>query len=926
MKRLGIQMKSPEIPENEQGRLSALQELDILDTGREERFDRLTRLASYVAGTPIALVSLVDQYRQWFKSRVGLDAEQTPRDISFCGHAILQPGVFEVPDAAQDPRFNDNPLVTGDPAIRFYAGVPLELESGHVVGTLCVIDQVPKTLSEQQQALLKDIAQAVVEELMLGNVLARARLQVRQGEQLRATLETVADGIITIDAGGIIQSVNPAALKLFGYQEGELVGRNVSILMPDPYRSQHDSYLQRYLQGAEPRVIGIGRDITGAKKDGSHFPMHLAVSEMRYEGKRFFTGVVHDTSAESRLREDLKESLELRQAILYSASVAIISTLPDGTILSFNRGAEELLGYRAEELIGKQRFELFHDPQEVADGAAALAEELGRSVEPGFEVFIARARLGEADRREWTYLHRDGSRIPVEQTVTALRSPSGAIKGFLGIAVDIRQRKDAERAKNEFISTVSHELRTPLTSLRGALGLLMSRFANDLPDKGRNLLENASRNSERLSLLINDILDLEKLEADRMDFEMTPGNLRAAVDQAIVSNLGYAEQFGVSLKLCGSSESAPALFDNHRIQQVLSNLISNAVKFSPEGSTVDIAVTASGDHWRVSVRDRGRGIPEAFRSQIFQRFSQADSSDAREKGGTGLGLSISRAIVDKHNGKIGFRAAEAGGTEFFFLLPRTDDVGFEASGESFSGGLPKVLVCSDNSNVADALCLMLNHNRFDGHQCPPEKLERMLSEKEYRALLLDFSHGVDTGLQLLRNIRSRETTQDLPVIVIAGQAKAEGMEARLQALNVYHWLQKPVDRKQLQQALVSSGRRSQGRPSLLHVEDDLDVVQIVKSVTEDLADYDYAGSIGEAREKLRAHAYDLVLLDLSLPDGDGRQLLGLTAPPTRVIVFSGEQIAVPAEGEIIASLVKSQVTNESLLRTLSSALRETDER
>ncbi len=919
-------MKSPEIPENEQGRLSALQALDILDTGREERFDRLTRLASHVAGTPIALVSLIDQYRQWFKSRVGLDAEETPRDISFCGHAILQDELFQVPDALQDPRFSDNPLVTGDPSIRFYAGVPLELESGHTVGTLCVIDRKPRTLDAEQQSLLKDIARAVVDELMLGNVLARARLQVKQAEQLRATLETVADGIITIDARGIVQSVNPAALKLFGYRENELVGRNVSVLMPEPYRQQHDGYLSRYLSGGDPRVIGVGRDTTGQRKDRSTFPMHLAVSEMCYEGERFFTGVVHDTSAETRLRQDLKESLELRQAILFSASVAIISIMPDGTILSFNRGAEQLLGYGAEDLVGKQRFELLHDPQEIAERAAALSEELGRKVEPGFEVFIARARLGEADRREWAYLHRDGTRIPVEQTITALRSPSGAIKGFLGIAVDIRQRKDAERTKNEFVSTVSHELRTPLTSLRGALGLLMSRFSDDLPEKGRNLLENASRNSERLSLLINDILDLEKLEADRMDFEMISGDLREAVSQAVTSNLGYAEKFGVELRLLDVPPAAPALFDNHRLQQVLSNLISNAVKFSPEGATVDVSLTALADQWRISIRDRGRGIPESFRGKIFQRFSQADSSDAREKGGTGLGLSISRAIVEKHNGKIGFHDGDGGGTEFFFVLNSAADVDQGIDGEASAAGLPRILVCSDNSNVADVLCLMLNHNRFHGDQCPPESVQQMLSEKRYRALLLDFSHGVETGLGLLQRLRASETTQDLPVIVIASQSQSEGMEATLQALNVYHWLQKPVDRKQLHQALVSSGRRSQSRPSLLHVEDDLDVIQIVKSVTEDLADYDYAGSIREAREKLHAHAYDLVLLDLNLPDGDGRQLLGLTAPPTRVIVFSGEQVAVPAEGEIIASLVKSQVTNESLLKTLASALQEADER
>jgi len=234
---------------------------------------------------------------------------------------------------------------------------------------------------------------------------------------------------------------------------------------------------------------------------------------------------------------------------------------------------------------------------------------------------------------------------------------------------DITERKEVERLKAEFVSTVSHELRTPLTSIRGALGLVIGKFADSLPDVVRELLETANRNGERLTLLIDDILDLEKIKAGQLDFDFGPVDLADLARKAIAADAGFGQSHGVELRLLDLPESAMVWADPHRLLQVFANLISNAVKYSPGGGVVDVTVRRLEGRFRVSVRDFGRGIPEEFRSRIFQRFSQADSSDTREKGGTGLGLAITMAIVKEHGGSIDFSTAEGAGTEFFFELP-----------------------------------------------------------------------------------------------------------------------------------------------------------------------------------------------------------------------------------------------------------------
>ena len=429
-------MRKPEFPADEEQRLQALRELKVLDTPAEERFDRLTRIASAIFKTPISLVSMVDKDRQWFKSRQGLDATETPRDISFCGHAILGDEVFYVPNALEDERFADNPLVAGAPDIRFYAGAPLATPDGHRVGTLCVIDSKPHEHSAEELQVLRDLGDCIEEQFRQMHVSEAAQTLGEHGTYLSAVLKTVIDGIITIDERGNMQTLNPAAEAIFGYSAEEMLGKNVNMLMPEPYTSGHDGYLSNYRNSGNPKVIGVGREVTGRRKNGSTFPMELAVSEMSENDQRNFVGIVRDISERKDAERNLEESGRLRQAILDSANFSIISTDTDGLIQSFNRGAEQMLGYTEAELAYKTPA-ILHEPTEVVARAKELSEELEQEIEPGFDVFAAKARLGLADENEWTYVRKDGSRFPVLLSVTALRNASGEITGFLGIGSDI---------------------------------------------------------------------------------------------------------------------------------------------------------------------------------------------------------------------------------------------------------------------------------------------------------------------------------------------------------------------------------------------------------------------------------------------------------------------------------------------------------
>jgi len=262
-----------------------------------------------------------------------------------------------------------------------------------------------------------------------------------------------------------------------------------------------------------------------------------------------------------------------------------------------------------------------------------------------------------------------GEFLWLETSLRGLHDPVAGPRQFVAIARDVTERKEVERLKSEFVSTVSHELRTPLTSIRGSLGLIAGGVGGELPAQVKALVDIANKNCDRLITLINDLLDMEKIESGKMAFDLKPQALLPIIEQALEGNRAYGEQFSVTFRLVAALPEVRVNVDRDRLLQVMSNLLSNAAKFSPPGGSVEVSLTRQGAAVRVAVADHGEGIPAAFNDRIFEKFSQADSSDTRKKGGTGLGLSISKAIVERMGGHIGFDSEVGLGTTFHFVLP-----------------------------------------------------------------------------------------------------------------------------------------------------------------------------------------------------------------------------------------------------------------
>ncbi len=981
-------MQAPDIPQNEQARLAALQQLQILDTSAEERFDRLTRVTRAMFNVPIALVSLVDANRQWFKSRQGLDACETPRDISFCGHAILQRNIFHVADTRADARFADNPLVTEAPNIRMYTGAPLCTPQGMRVGTLCVIDDKPHPLSDVQLQSLRDLADCVERELAQVEYEALMNRLSEAESYSRTVMDHVVDGIMTLDTDGLIRDMNPAVVRMFGHQRDELLGMSVDCLLLPADRQGLGMSPRDYLEALTQRAAGSDTVLAGQRRNGSVFSLEVGISEVSRRNERQFVLLLRDVTARHaslqaqqkyalalerlhqittssgsfaqkieqllRLGKDvfdlplaiasrvtgneyrvqfvhgpegvpapgtafaldhtycshclhadhpvgfheagrseirdhpcyrdfaleayigtpllvggerygtlnfsgpdareqpfdsidfnliqlfsrwvgneigrqasqtlLQREIAHRTAILDSANFCIIFCDLAGVIQSFNRGAQRMLDYRAEDVVGRKFLTFVHDPQELE--TCVLAQASDASIAQGVDVLLARAREGGADEREWTYIRRDGSRFPALVSITCVRDEVGAIDGFVCIGADISERRRIEDMKSEFIATVSHELRTPLTSIAGSLGLICGGVLGELPARAIPLLQIALKNSERLIHLINDLLDIEKITAGKMQFDLRTQDVVLVTRKALEGIEGYANTYDVGIRLVRYPVPSPRIrIDEQRMQQILANFLSNAVKFSPTGSQVQVHVDETAELVRVSVQDCGIGIPAAFRPYVFQKFAQADGSDAKKTAGTGLGLAICKELAEQMEGRVGFESNEGQGSTFYVEFP-----------------------------VANRQGLL----QLDVDQDSPARPE------------LPRQPGVTDG-------------QD-----------------------------------------PESAACPAGRARVLHVRDDRDLAQVLRKLTEKLpVDIEQTSSIEDARARLKREAYDLVLLDLALPDSSAQALLrdirALQTVP-RILLLTTENNRSQGFEEVDSVLAISRTSEQDLGSSLENLL------
>jgi PAS domain S-box-containing protein len=592
-------------------------------------------------------------------------------------------------------------------------------------------------------------------------------------------LDNVMDGIITINERGDVESFNQSAEKIFGYQADEVIGRNVKMLMQEQYHGEHDGYLHNYVNTGKKKIIGIGRQVVGRRKDGTTFPMDLAISEMTMGERRMFTGIVRD----------------------------------------------------------------------------------------------------------------------------------------------ITERVKMERMKSEFISTVSHELRTPLTSIRGSLALIVGGVVGELPAAAKPLVDIAHKNSERLILLVNDILDMEKIEAGKMEFDMKPIQLIPLLEHALTSNRAYGEQHKVGYVLENELPGVMVKADENRLMQVLANLLSNAAKFSLPGGLVRVGIDQIGQRIRISIKDNGLGIPSEFQSRIFQKFAQADASDTKKKGGTGLGLSITKAIVEQMGGHIGFTSKPNVLTIFFIEFPvfKEAEVAEPKSAERAVKNC--VLVCEDDQDVSALLRILLEQAGMEV-DIARDALEakQKLVQKKYAAMTIDLSMPDQDGISLIRELRSSEATAGLPIVVVSAYVKDGKKELDAEALSMVDWISKPIDENELLNALNFAIRKSPNiQPKVIHVEDDPDICRLVKAVVGESAEVVSATNLSEARDLLRDNHFDLAILDVTLPDGSGMELmseLNSSLPPTPVMVFSASELSREDKSTIQAALLKSRTENEQLLATI----------
>jgi PAS domain S-box-containing protein len=765
-------------------RLAALRRTGLLDTPPEEAFDRLTRLASRILEAPVALVSLVDRDRQFFKSAVGFpegwtDARETPLSHSLCQHVVAT----GVPLAVEDAR--DHPILAASPAIASmgmvsYAGVPLSASDGHVLGAFCVLDATPRDWTDREVEVLRDLAASVVTEIELRrDASIRAAVQDelrRERDFVLQLVNTMGQGLTVTDVEGRFRFVNPQFGRLLGREVEDLLGMGGDDLVtPDDREALREARAQWRAGETVAYELGLLR------ADGSTVPA-LVTSAPRVEDGAVVGSitVVSNLTQRKRNEEELRRS-ERQFRLMIENATDLITLLDDaGTIRYGSPAVRRVLAYAPDALVGRSVFDLVH-PADVsrvreafarivdtpgvplsvelrflhggggylhleATGASFLddpavgsvvvnsrdvsdrrrAEAALRKSEEQFRQFVEAAsdiiyradmegrftyanpvaarilghsqdellgtryvdlvrpdwqeRVGEFYRRqaeervantyyEFPAVTRDGREVWIGQNVQ-LVTEAERVAGWQAVARDITGRREIDRMKDEFISMVSHELRTPLASMRGSLGLVAGGLTGTLDARGKRLVEIALQNTDRLARLVDDILDTERIAAGKLPISPQPTDAAELMERAAEPLREMAERAGVSLEV--DPLPAALLADPDRVIQTLTNLLANAIKFSPEGSVVRLDARGRGPRVLFRVADQGPGIPHDRREVIFERFRQLDSSDSRRKGGTGLGLAICRSIVREHGGEIWVEDAPGGGSVFCFTLPAAD--------------------------------------------------------------------------------------------------------------------------------------------------------------------------------------------------------------------------------------------------------------
>ncbi len=758
---------------------------------------------------------------------------------------------------------------------------------------------------------------------------------LRASERRHRSLVELSPHALFVNCEGRIAFANQACVTLLGaVAPSQLYGKQVlDLIHPESLSLMQDSISTIQSPGhAVPRVEG-----RFVRLDGIVIHVEVTAAPITFEGKPALQVIMTDVSARQHLEQALLSANLQLSAILDGAThVSIIATNTEGMITTFNTGAETLLGYSAAEMIGEQPLTVLHVPEQIDQRAKELSKSYARPIR-GFEVLIENAQHGGFDEREWTYVRKDGARLIVLLTVTALRNSDGTMTGFLAMGKDITHRKEAEAAlahaarelecknvelaqardealhtaqlKADFLATMSHEIRTPMNAIIGMTGLLLD---TSLTEDQHEFADTVRRSSDALLTLVNDILDFSKIEAGKLHFEQLAFDLRTTIEDTLELLAEQAQSKGLELiGLVDAAVPIGVLGDPGRLRQILVNLIGNAIKFTSSGE-VFLHVTreerGGPDLLRFAITDTGIGIPEATQARLFQTFSQADSSTTRRYGGTGLGLVICQRLVSQMQGQIGIESQPGQGSTFWFTaqLPETALAAPPSpiSWTRLRGR--RILLVDQNKTTRHALQQQLATHGMDctGTQSGPQAFEvaRAASamQKPFDLALIELHLPEMDGFQTATRLKNDPATAATRVVILTTVGR-RGDGTTAQTLGIDAYLTKPLRQTQLLDCLglllgnpapaeapdqaaapplITRHRLAEAQTStitrLLLVEDNPVNQKVACKMLEKLGcRVDVAGNGQEAVAAHQRAPYPLIFMDCQMPEMDGFEATAL---------------------------------------------------
>ena len=653
---------------DEAASLAALHGLGILDTEAEPQFDALVNAAATVCGVAISAISLIDCRRQWFKAVRGLSGvRETPRELAFCAHTVLGEDLLEVPDARLDERFFDHPMVVGAPNIRFYAGMPLRIDGGPSLGTLCVIDCQPRSLDGGQRDLLRQLAQAASGLLQVRSALRQLQ-QANEAlaasrDELRLVIDAVPSMLTYWNPDLTCRFANRACATWMGVDPATAVGEHISTLFGPHCQALEQPLLEAALQGRSQTIEhAVATPGGGLRHSLAHYLPHAPGGVLRGLLVQV-TDVTPLKLVAAALQAESIES-ERAHALLRTAIDAVDAGFvlygPDDRLVFCNQKFREIFALSADLVVPGARFE---DIVRQAAERGRYEAAVGR-VDDWVAERIAAHRCGQTD-----LLQRiDGDRV---LRVVERRTADGHTVGFrFDITELVRAQEAAEsasQAKSAFIANVSHELRTPLQSIIG-FSELGAQFALDEGHTGfEGLFREVHGGGHQMLTLVNALLDLSTLELNAGTLRRGSCDL-AALAREVMAEL-RPQATARQLQMHDELPPLPTWADPYRMKQVMRNLLANALRFAPAGSRVQLQGSLGIDQAvEMTVSDQGPGIPPDEMESIFDAFVQ--SSRTRDgAGGTGLGLTISRKIMAAHGGTLQAGNAPDGGARLRLRLP-----------------------------------------------------------------------------------------------------------------------------------------------------------------------------------------------------------------------------------------------------------------